>query len=147
MMPSSLGFCYVLALASHHLVISGVRWFCCLLLWLVPPASLNVSTPQRPVLSRRNLGLESCGTGSAPGCRWKLEGSCPWLLFGSCVLMALGGSLLGQEFGQKWWSYLTHRCVLGDKPFLSRQYLGTERCRMILSCTPIHHSHSAPSHL
>ena len=26
-----------------------------------------VSTPGRPALSQRNLGLESCGTGSAPG--------------------------------------------------------------------------------
>ena len=34
---------YVLALASCHLVISGVSWSCCLWLWLVPPASLCVS--------------------------------------------------------------------------------------------------------
>ena len=50
--------------------------------------------------------MESCGTGSALGCRQKPEGSCPQLFLGSCVLMALGGSLLGQEFEQKWWSYL-----------------------------------------
>ena len=50
--------------------------------------------------------MESCGTGSALGCRQKPEGSCPQLILGSCVLMALGGSLLGQEFEQKWWSYL-----------------------------------------
>ena len=50
--------------------------------------------------------MESCGTGSALGCRQKPEGSCPWLFLGSCVLMALGRSLLGQEFEQKWWSYL-----------------------------------------
>ena len=36
----------------------------------------------------------------------KREGSCPQLFFGSCVLMALGRSLLGQEFEQKWWSHL-----------------------------------------
>ena len=50
--------------------------------------------------------MESCGTGSALGCRQKPEGSCPQLILGSCVLMALGGSLLGQEFEEKWWSYL-----------------------------------------
>jgi hypothetical protein len=66
----STGFCwcqvalvsvsYVLALASHHLVFSGVSWSCCLWLWFVPPVSLCVSTPRRPVLSRMNLGMESC---------------------------------------------------------------------------------------
>ncbi|EDL35653.1 mCG148215 [Mus musculus] len=50
--------------------------------------------------------MESCDTVSAPGHRWKQEGSCPWSFLGSCVLMALGGSLLGQEFEQKWWSHL-----------------------------------------
>jgi hypothetical protein len=63
-------------------------------------------TPVRPVLSGRNLGMENYGTGSACGCRQKLEGSCPPLFFGSCVLMALGGSFLTQEFEQNWWSYL-----------------------------------------
>ena len=65
-----------------------------------------VSTPGRPALSGGNLGMESCGTGSAPGHRWKLEGSCPLLFLGPCVLMALGRSLLGQEFEQKWWYHL-----------------------------------------
>jgi hypothetical protein len=51
------------------------------------------------------LGMESCGTGSAKGCRWKSEGCCSWLLL-SYVLMDLGRSLLGHEFEQKWWSYL-----------------------------------------
>ena len=50
--------------------------------------------------------MENYGTGSACGCRQKLEGSCPPLFFGSCVLMALGGSFLTQEFEQNWWSYL-----------------------------------------
>ena len=45
-------------------------------------------------------------TGSALGCRQKPEGSCPQLILGSYVLMALGGSLLGQGFEEKWWSYL-----------------------------------------
>ena len=50
--------------------------------------------------------MESCGTGSAQRHRGKLEGSCPWLFLGSFVLMALGRFLLGQEFEEKWLSYL-----------------------------------------
>ena len=50
--------------------------------------------------------MESCGTGSALGCRQKPEGSCPQLILDSCVLMVLGGSLFGQEFEEKWWFYL-----------------------------------------
>jgi hypothetical protein len=72
--------------------------------------------------------MESCGTGSAPGYRWKPEGSCFWLFLGSCVLMALGWSLLGQEFEQNWW-YCAHRCVdTPGKPALSQRYLGLEHC-------------------
>jgi hypothetical protein len=37
--------------------------------------------------------MESCGTGSALGCRQKLEGSCPRLLLVSCVLRASDRSL------------------------------------------------------
>jgi hypothetical protein len=54
--------------------------------------------------------MKSCGTGSALGCRVKLNGSCPQLYLASCVLMALGVSLLGQEFEQKsplTWFYLS----------------------------------------
>jgi hypothetical protein len=58
------------------------------------------------VLSGRNLGMDSCGTGLGPGCRWKLEGSCPLVFLGSYVLMVQGGSPLGQEFEQKWWFHL-----------------------------------------
>jgi hypothetical protein len=110
------GFCWcqvalisiacVLVLASGHLVISGISWSCCLWLCFVPPTSLCVSTPGRPILSRRNLDMESYRTGSALGCREKSEGSCPWMLLGSCVLMTLGRFLLGQEFEQMWWFYL-----------------------------------------
>ena len=32
--------------------------------------------------------------------------SCPQMILVSCALMALDESLLGQEFDQKWWSYL-----------------------------------------
>jgi hypothetical protein len=69
------------------------------------PISLCVSTPGRPVSPGRNLGMESCGTGSAQGCRWKPEGSCLQSFLGSCILRALGGPFLGQEFEQKWWVY------------------------------------------
>jgi hypothetical protein len=65
-----------------------------------------VSTLLRDQFSERNLGMVSCGTGSAPGHRLKLEGSCPRQFIGSCVLMVLFMSLLGQEFEQKWWSHL-----------------------------------------
>jgi hypothetical protein len=67
---------YALAFASRHLVISGVSWSCCLLLWFVPPANLCVSTPRKPVLSR-SLGMESCGIVSGLGCRWKLGSLVP----------------------------------------------------------------------
>ena len=50
--------------------------------------------------------MESCGTGLALGCRQKPVESCAQLFLGSYVLMVLGGPLLGQEFEQKWWSYL-----------------------------------------
>ena len=50
--------------------------------------------------------MDSCGAGSVLDCRQKPEGSCPWLFLGFCVLMALDRFLLGQEFEQKWWSYL-----------------------------------------
>jgi hypothetical protein len=64
---------YVLALASHHLFICGISWSCCLWLWFLPPTSLCVSTPGKPDLSRRNLGIETCGTLSALGAdrKWK----------------------------------------------------------------------------
>ena len=105
--------------------------------WLVPPASLYVSAPGRQVLSRRNLGMEGCGTGSIPGYRQKLDGSCPWMFLGSCVLMTLGWSLLGQEFEQKWWSYLcckhswegsSHPEIFGDGALWHRISSGS-RCK------------------
>ena len=86
-------------IAIHH-----VNWSCCLWLWLVPSASLCVSTPRIPVLFGRNLGMESCGRGSALRYRERPEGSCPLLILDSCEV--LWGSLLGQEFEGKWWSYL-----------------------------------------
>ena len=65
-----------------------------------------VSTSGRSVMSWGNLGMESCGTGSVLRYRQRPEISCPQLILGSRVLMALGGSLLGQEFEEKCWSYL-----------------------------------------
>jgi hypothetical protein len=75
----------------------------------VPPASLYVSTPGRSALSMWNLDMDSCGTGSTPGYRWKPEAFYPWLFLGSCVLKTLGGSLLCQEFEQKEWSHLCYQ--------------------------------------
>ena len=99
-------FAYVLALASCHLVIFGVSCSSCLWLCVVPHASLCISTPGRLVLFISNLVMESCGTVSVLGCRWKLEGPCPWLFLGSSVLMALGRSFFIQEFEQRWLSPL-----------------------------------------
>ena len=69
-MPCSLWLChvayvfvaYALFPTFCNLVISGVSRSCCLWLWIVPPASLCVGSPGRPVLSGRNLGMESWGT-------------------------------------------------------------------------------------
>jgi hypothetical protein len=46
------------------------------------------------------------------------------LLLGSCVLMAMGGSLLGQEFGQKCWPYLCSQvyCHSGDTSSLQEVF-------------------------
>ena len=52
------------------------------------------------------MHIEISGTVSALEYRQKPEGACLWIFLGSCVLMALGRSLLGQEFEQKWWSHL-----------------------------------------
>ena len=80
------------------------RWSFYLWLWLVPLPCLCVSPPGIPVLSGRNMVMESCGTGWALGLQIETGRipACP----GSCVLMALGRSLLGKVFEQKWWSYL-----------------------------------------
>jgi hypothetical protein len=44
------------------------------------------------------------------------EGSCPRLFLGSFVLVALGGSVLDQEFEEKWWSVHTSvSALLGDQ--------------------------------
>ena len=73
--------------------------------------------------------MESYDSGSALGCIWKLVGSCPRLFLGSCVLMALSGSLLGQEFEQKWWSYLCSQVCLHSWETSSPQwYLDMEYC-------------------
>jgi hypothetical protein len=40
------------------------------------------------------------------GADGNLVGSCPGLFFSSCVPLALCMSLLGEEFEQKWWSFL-----------------------------------------
>ena len=105
-MPSSLGFLLLMFLPLPlaiwlSLVLAGLSVSDCVLSLLQACV-----TPGRLVLSGKNLGNKGYGTGSALGNRYKPEGSCPWLVLGSCVLMALGGSLLVQEFEQKWWHYL-----------------------------------------
>jgi hypothetical protein len=118
---------YVLSLVSHHLLISVVSWSCCLWVWLVLPASLCVSIPERLVFSGKNLGMRAVATWSALGCKWKLEGSCLRLFLGSCVLMALCRFLFGQEFEQKWWSYLISQVCQHSWEISSLQwYLGME---------------------
>jgi hypothetical protein len=72
--------------------------------------------------------MKSCGTGSAPECRWKLEGFIPRLFLGSCVLVALGRSILGQEFEQKRMSNLCSKVSTPGRSALSWQYLGMEHC-------------------
>ena len=103
--PSSFGFCFkVLHLPRAiwlSLVLAGLAVSDCGLSLLQACV-----TPGRLVLSGKNLGNKGYGTGSALGCRWKPEGSRPRLCLGSCVLIALAGSLLGQDFEQKLWSYL-----------------------------------------
>ena len=41
--------------------------------------------------------MESCGTGSALGCRQKPKGSYPQVIHGFCVPMGLRGSLLARN--------------------------------------------------
>ena len=56
----------------------------------------GVSTLGRFVLFPWDLGTENCGTGSAPGHRWKLDGSSPRLFLSSCVLRD-AGKFLGTD--------------------------------------------------
>ena len=95
---------YVLALASCYLEFSGVSWSCCLWLWLVPPASLCVSTPGIPVLFGRNLVMESCGTGQVQG----VDRTGHILYLGVCWFLcpdASGWDLLGPRIWAEWWSH------------------------------------------
>jgi hypothetical protein len=88
-MPNSLGFCWLCFCSC--LSSSGNFWFSCsqfFWLWFATPESMCASTPGRLVLSRRNLGMESCGTGSATWYRQKLEVFCSRLFLDSCGLMA-----------------------------------------------------------
>ena len=64
-----------------------------------------------PVLSGRNLGMESCGTESALSCRQNPEGSGFLLFLDYCVVIAVGKSILCQELEQKYWLTCVHRCV------------------------------------
>lgn len=119
----SVAYCLALAL------ISSVSWFYCLWLWLVPPQSLSVSTPETPVLSRRNLDMKSCGTGSALGGDRILKD-----LFPDCSLVPMSWWLWS---GASWvgnWSRsgaltCTHRCFgIPGSLTLPQLYLGMQSC-------------------
>ena len=69
--------------------------------FVLPHRQAFASTLGRQFLSRKNLGMESCGTVSVLGCQQRLEGFCAQLILGSFVLLALGGYLLCQEFEEK----------------------------------------------
>ena len=56
--------------------------------------------------------MESCGTGLALGPKQNRDRSCPRLFLVSCALITLGFSFLGQEFEQKWQSYLCSQVCL-----------------------------------
>jgi hypothetical protein len=114
MMPSGLCFC-CLCYAFHPLVISGVSWSCCLWLWLVLPISLCVSTPGRPVLSGRNLGMECC-----------------------VVQDQLCVANRSQKDPVPSWSLVPMSCWLWVGPFLARNLkrCGGLTCAHRLVCTP-----------
>jgi hypothetical protein len=78
---------------------------------------------------RGNLGMESCGTGSALGCRQRPEGSLPQLILCPCVLMSLWGSLLGQELNRSGCPTCTHSPVHAPGRLTpSWHYLDMEPC-------------------
>ena len=80
---------------------------------------------KRLVLFGMNLGMESCGKGSDPGCKQKPELSCPWLFFGSCVLITLHWFLLDQEFEQSGGGTCVHSSASTPGiPTLFQWYLG-----------------------
>lgn len=100
---------YVLALAFHHRLISGVSWSCDLWQCLDSPVSLCVSATGRPAPSPWDFCTDSCASlwhSISSGCRQKLEGSYPKLLLESYVLKAPDGFLLEQDCEQKCWSHL-----------------------------------------
>jgi hypothetical protein len=123
---------YVLALSSH-MVISGVSWSCCLWLWFFPCASLCVDTLGRPLLSRRNLGMESCGTVSALSCRWKPEGFIPRLFLISVSWWLWEGPSWTRNLNRS----VSHTCALCVLAHLceklSWRYLGMELWHRISS--------------
>ena len=74
---------YVLALASCHLIISGISWSHCFWVELVPPVSLwachlrCVSSTGTPALPGWDLGMDSCGTGLVLEHRWNWKDPVP----------------------------------------------------------------------
>jgi hypothetical protein len=73
--------------------------------------------------------MESCGTRSSLGHRWKPEGSCPQLFLGSCVLMALAGPSWARNLSRSVGLSCAHRLVSAPgRPALSQWYLDMELC-------------------
>lgn len=120
---------YIFVLASCHLFIFGVNWYCCFRLWLVSPVSLWGCTSRRPVFSRRNLGMERYGIVSAPAHRENPEWYCFWPFLGSCVMMVLGESHCAMNLSSSGGLTCALRCVstLG-RPIQIRWDLGMDSC-------------------
>jgi hypothetical protein len=86
----------ILEFAFHHLVISGVRYSCCLWLDLVPPMSLwaSVSISGRPALSWQDQCTEGYRTAASSGCRYRPVGSCHSCSTSSVACALLSGPAL-----------------------------------------------------
>lgn len=95
----------------------------------VPPVSICVRTPGRQTLSKQELGMEICGTGSAPGTDGNQKNSVP-----TCSLVPVPWYLWS---GPSWTRNLNkcdsltfaHRFAsTPGRPALSQGYLGIEHC-------------------
>ena len=93
---------YVLSLTSHHLVISGVSWSCYQTMACSSCMSVLLGDQfcQGGIWIWRSVYRVSSMVQTE---RSILSPAVPC----SCVLKTLGGSFLGQEFEQKWCSYLS----------------------------------------
>ena len=126
-----VSFTYILALGSCHLVISGVSWYSCHWVWLVPSASLSVSTPGISVPSGRN---SLCGTGSTLDTERN-----PRDLVSDYSLVPVICGLCSGASEQIGGLICAHRFVsTTGRPALCWQYFGMESCDTgsALGCKP-----------